>query len=131
MKLLIKFILLITTMTSLVANGEENPGSPLTIAVKIQIATKSVQSRVNILKIYKPKVFVGKPYKLFIVVDKDDMEFLEIDDVITGYRRRDLQQIHTDSSLDNPEELSEYIRWRLFLARTAAMLKYHQVHNAV
>jgi len=54
--------------------------------------------------------------------DWDD-DFLEVDDVITSYRRRDLNKIEHD------EGISEDVRWRLFLARQLALLKHREVHG--
>lgn len=55
--------------------------------------------------------------------DFDDNEESLIDfDIYVGYRRPD---VVTDFKLDD-NDLPEYIKWRLFLARQLALLKYRQ-----
>ena len=70
-------------------------------------------------KIQKPKIFSGKPQRpVFLIDDWEDI--IEVDDVITGYRREDLTKIvHQD-------EISDYVRWRLFLARQLALIAYKE-----
>ena len=128
----VKFILLITTMiamTSLPANGTETIGKPKVTVAQHPTAIRSVPVRVSVQRINKPKIFVGNPHKITLFADDRDDDFLEVDDIITAYRREDLQKIHTDITDDNPEGLSEYIQWRLFLARQLALMKYRQVHG--
>jgi len=131
MKHSVKFILLITIamMTSLTANGIEPIGKPKVIVVQPQIATQNGRVRVSVQRINKPKIFVGNPHKITIFAEDWYDDFLDVDDIITSYRREDLQKIHTDSTDNNPEGLSEYIQWRLFLARQLALMKYREVHG--
>jgi hypothetical protein len=127
----VKAILLIITiaMTSLAANGTETIGKPKVTVVQHQTATQSGRVRVSVQKIQKPKLFVGNPHKITVFADDWEDDFFEIDDIITAYRREDLQRIHTDTTQDNPEGLSEYIQWRLYLARQLALMKYREVHG--
>jgi len=127
----VKFILLIITiaMTSLAANGTETTGKPKVTVVQHLTATQNGRVRVSVQRINKPKIFQGNPHKITLFADDRDDDFLEIDDIITAYRREDLQKIHTDITDDNPDGLSEYIQWRLFLARQLALMKYRQVHG--
>ena len=121
MKLSIKFILLtMTILMSNLASGNESIGKPTAIVVQRQIATQSAQVRV---KIQKPKIFVGHPRKVIAVANGWDDDFLEIDDLITSYRRRDLNKI------EHEDGISDKIRWRLFLARQLALLKYRELHG--
>ena len=124
-------ILLIITiaMTSLTANGTETIGKPKVIVVQHLTATQSGRVRVSVQRINKPKVFVGNPHRITVFADDREDDFLEFDDIITTYRREDLQKIHTDVTPDNPEGLSDYIQWRLFLARQMALMKYREVHG--
>jgi hypothetical protein len=110
-------------MTSLAANGTEPIGNSKVTVVQRPTATRNVQVRANVLKIQKPKLFVGNPYKSLIRANDWDYDFIEVDDVITSYRRKDL------GKLTQSNDLSEYVRWRLFLARQLAMLKYKEVHS--
>jgi hypothetical protein len=116
-------------MTSLTANGIEPIGKPKVIVVQPQIATQNGRVRVSVQRINKPKIFVGNPHKITIFAEDWYDDFLDVDDIITSYRREDLQKIHTDSTDNNPEGLSEYIQWRLFLARQLALMKYREVHG--
>ena len=55
-------------------------------------------------------------------MDDNDDDVVQNDDLATGYRRRDLNKIKHDDGI------SEYVRWRLFLARQLAMMKYRELH---
>jgi hypothetical protein len=131
MKHSVNFILLTIAiaMTSLTANGIEPIGNSKVIVVQHQTATQKGRVRVSVQKIQKPKLFVGNPHKITVFADDWEDDFFEVDDIITTYRREDLQKIHTDVTADNPEGLSDYIQWRLFLARQVALMKYREVHS--
>jgi hypothetical protein len=116
-------------MTSLAANGTEPIGKPRVTVVQLQTATQNGRVRVSVQRINKPKIFQGNPHKITVFADDWEDDFFEVDDIITTYRREDLQKIHTDTTSDNPEGLSEYIQWRLFLARQMALMKYREVHG--
>ena len=128
----VKFILLITmmiAMTSLAANGIEPIGNPKVTVVQPLTATQKGRVRVSVQKIQKPKIFVGNPHKSTVFADDTDFNFLDVDDIITAYRREDLQKIKTDPTDKNPEGLSEEIQWRLFLARQLALIKHREIHG--
>jgi len=115
-------ILLITMMIltiSLAVNGKELYGKPTATVAQRLTAIRSVPVRVNVPKIQKPKLFVGNPHKNF-ATDWDG-DFLDVDDVITSYRRRDLNKI------EHEDGISDRIRWKLFLARQLALLKHKEV----
>ena len=117
MKHLVAFTALITVLMTSKANTKlKDPTLSVSVAQR-PIVTRSVQVRV---KIQKPKLFVGKPHKNFAT--DWDSDFLEVDDVITSYRRRDLNKV------EHEDGISDDIRWRLFLARQLALLKYKEVH---
>lgn len=91
----------------------------------IQTAMKKGPVRVNVIKLTKPKLFVGSPRQLN--ADEWDYNFLDIDDVITSYRREDLQKVRAVPTKDDPQgEITEDIRWKLFLARQAALIVHKQ-----
>ena len=123
MKRSVKSILLIITimMTSLAANGNTIYGKPTATVAQHLTVTRSVQVRVNVQKIQKPKLFVGNPHKVTLFANDRDDDFLEVDDVISSYRRRDLNKI------EHEDGISDRIRWRLFLARQLALLKHKEV----
>ena len=56
-------------------------------------------------------------------MDDSEDDVVQNDDLATGYRRRDLTRI------EHPDGISERVRWRLFLARQLAMLKYYEVNG--
>jgi hypothetical protein len=120
MKLSVKYTLLIMTilMTNL-ASGNQNIGKPTVIVALQQTATPNVQARAKHKKIVKSKVHRAIPFGM----DDSDDDFVQNDDVATGYRRRDLNKI------EHPDGISEYVRWRLFLARQLALLKYKEIHG--
>jgi len=131
MKHSVKVILLMITvaMTSLTANGTEPIGNIKVTVVQPPTAIQKGRVRVSVQKIQKPKLFVGNPYKITVFADDWSDDFFEFDDIITTYRREDLQKIHTDVTADNPEGLSDDIQWRLFLARQLALMKHREVHG--
>jgi len=93
-------------------------------------ATKKGPVLVKSLRLPKNKIFTGNPHKITLFADDKEYDIIEVDDIITSYRRRDLQRIQTDPTPDDPDGLiTEEIRWKLFLARTAAMIRYHQIHS--
>jgi hypothetical protein len=124
MKHLKVFILLITTLTlSTVANGNTQFGKPTVTVVQPLTATQKGRVRVSVQKIQKPKLFTGKPHRITVFADDWDCDFLDVDDVITSYRREDLNKI------EHEDGISEKVRWQLFLARQLALLKYKEVHG--
>ena len=78
-------------------------------------------------RIPKPKLFRSNPHRLghFALIDDQDDIFIDDDNLVTGYRRRDLGKI--DQRKIAP--LPDHIRWRLFLARQLALLKYKEIHG--
>lgn len=107
-------------MKPMLANGNELYGKPTFIVAQPKTVIR--KGPVLVKKIQKPKIFSGKPQRPIFLIDDWEDE-IEIDDVITSYRREDLNK------LGHIEELPENIRWRLFLARTAALLKHQEIHG--
>lgn len=71
----------------------------------------------------KPKLFRSNPLrKNLIARGSDPIYTIDDEDYLSGYRRRDLQKIHTVDNDGDSLGISDRIRWRLFLARTAAVL---------
>jgi hypothetical protein len=110
-------------MTSLTANGTEPIGNTKVTVAQLPTATQKGRARVSVQKIQKPKLFTGKPHRITVFADDWDCDFLDVDDVITSYRREDLNKI------EHEDGISEKVRWRLFLARQLALLKYKEVHG--
>ena len=120
MKLSVRYTLLIMTvlMTNL-ASGNKNTGKPTAIVAQVQTATPNAQGHVKHRRIVKSKV---QRVRLFGLDDNDD-DVVQNDDLATGYRRRDLTKI------EHEDGISEYVRWRLFLARQLAMMKYREINS--
>jgi hypothetical protein len=126
MKHLVVFTALITALTISQAKMNLNLSSPekySAIVVQHRTATRNALVRVNVLKIQKPKIFTGNPHKINLFADDREYDIIEVDDVITSYRRKDLNK------LEHEDSISDRVRWRLFLARQLAMLKYKEVHS--
>ena len=117
MKLSVSLTLLTATvLISSLANGRENT----TISVaRHPTATLSVPAHAKHKRVVKSKVQRAIPFGL----DDDDDDVVQNDDLATGYRRKDLYKI------EHPDGISERVRWRLFLARQLAMLKYYEVNG--
>jgi hypothetical protein len=118
MKRLVVFTALTTILTISQASTKLSDPTLSASAAQRPTVTRNAQARV---KIQKPKLFVGNPHKIF-ATDWDG-DFLDVDDVITSYRRRDLTKV------EHEDGIGDRVRWRLFLARQLAMLKYREVHG--
>ena len=120
MKLSVKYTLLIMTilMTNL-ASGNQNIGKPTAIVVQVQTVTPSAQGHVKHKRVVKSKVQRAQPFGL----DDSDDDIVQNNDLATGYRRRDLNKI------EHEDGISEYVRWRLFLARQLALMKYREING--
>ena len=67
------------------------------------------------------KLLRSNPYrKAFLLNNKDDTTVIDDDNVYVGYRR---PQIVADTF---DVDISDTIKWRLFLARQLALLKYDE-----
>jgi hypothetical protein len=104
-------------MTNL-ASGNESIGKPTVTVVQAQTVTQSAPAHVKHRRIVKSKVQRVQPFGM----DDNDDDVVQNDDLATGYRRRDLTKI------EHPDGISERVRWRLFLARQLAMMKYRELH---
>ena len=101
-------------------------GTQKVTVLPAKTAIRNVPGRVNSPpRIPKFKVLRANPHKVVHrIIDDSDDDFMDDDSVITSYRRRDLQKVPEPK--DNNDELSENVRWRLFLARQMAMMKYKE-----
>ena len=122
MRHLVVFTALITTvvMTSLASTRSNASVS----AVQPQTVTQKGPALVR-ARIPKPKLFRTNPHRKahFLLIDDNTDVFVQDEDLATGYRRRDLNKI------EHEDGISEYVRWRLFLARQLALLKYREIHG--
>jgi hypothetical protein len=109
-------------MTSLANTTSSEPTRTAYVAQHPTVIPKGPVLAKN--RIPKPKLFRSNPHRKthFLLIDDNDDVFVQDDDLSTGYRRRDLNKI------EHEDGISDKIRWRLFLARQLALLKYRQLH---
>ena len=117
--ILIAIIMTTTSQASMSQSGNELYGNPILTVTQPKTATLSAPVRAKTKKIIKTKV---QRYIPFSADDSDEL-FVQEEDLATGYRRRDLNKIEHD------EGISDKVRWRLFLARQLALLKYREIHG--
>jgi hypothetical protein len=80
--------------------------------------------------IKKPKLLRSNPYKLIAIktwgIDPNLILF-EDEDILVNSRRIVL---NIETSLKEDEELTDYVKLRLFLAREIAMSKYREIYQS-
>ena len=114
--ILIATLMMTSSQASMNQNGNEAFGKNTAIATQPRTATPNAQARVKNKKVIKLRTYRVMPHG---VDDNDD--FFQTEDIATGYRRRDLNKI------EHKDDISERVRWRLFLARQLALLKHKEV----
>lgn len=78
-------------------------------------------------KIPKFKIFRSNPLRKSLILEgQDPYDTVDDEDFITNNSRQGVQKRTT---YRDDEELPEHIRWRLFLARQLALLKYKEIHG--
>jgi hypothetical protein len=76
------------------------------------------------LRIPKPKLLRSNPLrKSLILGGSDPSNVIDDEDIITSYRRRDLNKFKT---FDPEDEVSDYVLVRLAVARAKAMEAYRK-----
>jgi len=79
---------------------------------------------VSQLRIPKPKLLRSNPLrKSLIIGGEDPANVIDDEDLITGYRRRDLDKSKT---IQPEDDLSDYVLVRLAVARARAMAAYRK-----
>lgn len=114
-------LMITTSQASMLANGNALYGSRTVTETQHRIAIRNVPVYVSIPRIPKFKVLRGNPHLFshFLLDDSDD-DAVDDEGIMTPYRRRDLAKI------EHPDDLSHTVKWRLFLARQLALLKYRE-----
>lgn len=130
LSMLIAMLIITSSQANTLVNKNDYSGRTTIIEAPRRTVTPKGSGHVSSIRIPKPKLFVGNPHKASLFAENNDDDFLEVDDIITAYRRRDLHTVKTESTPDNPEGLSDRVRWRLFLARQLAMLRYYEIHGS-
>lgn len=118
--ILIALLMIGTSQASMSQSGSVSYGHHMSTAAQPKTVIR--KGPVLVRKIVKLKIFSGKP-QLILINANDWDDTIEVDDVITGYRREDLNKI------EHEDGISEQVRWRLFLARQLALLKYKEIHG--
>jgi hypothetical protein len=81
------------------------------------------------LTIKKPKLLRSNPYRLIAIrtwgLDPNKV-LIDDEDILVNSRRIILK---IETSLTNDEELTDYLKLRLFLAREIAMSKYREIYQ--
>lgn len=127
MKRLASVLVVILTSISPVSTSLAAPTTVIVAQPKIAIQN----ARGPVKRIPKPKLFRSNPYRLshFALIDDQDDIFIGDDDLATSYRRRDLTKVLNKPTPDDPEGIiTDDVRWKLFLIRQLALLKYREVH---
>ncbi len=130
--ILTAMIMIGTSLASMPVSGNAPFGNPTITESRVKTATQKGPALVKLTRIPKPKVFRSNPYRLSTLLNATDTDDIDIDDEskITSYRKRDFGKLKSDPTPEDPEgDITEEIRWKLFLARTAAMIKYNQIHS--
>lgn len=85
-------------------------------------------AKVHLPRIKKPKLLRSNPirFSLLNLQDSNDDIVIGDEDLYVGYRR---PEVVKDSLQVDDDELPEHIRWKLFLARQVALLKYKEAHS--
>lgn len=109
-------------LVSMPASGKTDVGVKPVLETQHQTVIQNGRVLAKLPRIPKPKIFRSNPYRLSVLLKAEDDNDIDIDDEskITGYRKRDLNKI------EHKDGISPYARWRLFLARQLALLKYRE-----
>ena len=113
----------ILTVTSSQASMSLSVTPTQTTKSPAQTAIKKDQALVKSPRVPKPKLFRSNPHRAahYRNLDDNDDFFIQDEDIATAPRRRDVQK-----QLD-PDEVSDYIAWRLKRARELAMARYREL----
>ena len=91
--------------------------------------TQKVKLSQQKLTIKKPKLLRSNPYRLIAIrtwgLDPNNV-LIGDEDILVNSRRIILQ---IETSLINDEELTDYVKLRLFLSREMAMSKYREIYQ--
>ena len=75
------------------------------------------------LKVPKPKLFRSNPLRKTLILNgSDPNNTIDDEDIVVSHRRPEVKA--RKPTLD--DDLSDYVKWRLFLARTLAVMRAKQ-----
>lgn len=121
MKRYVPAITVITiSLASMMSIAKNHTQSSMPTDVRRPIATRNVPVLVSATKISKFKLLRSNPHRLSHKLQDWEYDTIDDDAIISPYRRKDLHQ------LKHPDDISDKVRWRLFLARQAALLIHKQ-----
>jgi hypothetical protein len=82
------------------------------------------------LKIKKPKLLRSNPLRKSLIISGSDPDTtVDDEDIYVSYRRPEVPEFKP--IFDDDEELSDYVKTRLFIARALAMKKYYETQGTV
>jgi hypothetical protein len=104
--------------------------SLLTLKVPLQPLAHQLQQPQQKLRIKKPKLLRSNPLRLSSIVlnGSDPACTIDDEDIYVAYRRPDVPKFKPIID-DDDEELSDYVKTRLLVARMLAMKKYHEHYS--
>ena len=108
-----------TSLVSMSQSATDSNKKPLVSVAQRPTVIPNVQARVKYKETVKAKTQRAVPFN----ADDSDDDYAQSEDIATGYRRRDLTKI------EHEDGISERVRWKLFLARQLALLKYRELHG--
>ena len=117
------------SQASMGSNAAQAPLPATTTGSPAKTVTKKGPAHANSLipRVPKPKLFRSNPLrKSLILSGSNPYETVDDEDYIANLPRRQLE-IKKIKQAD--DDLSDYIKFRLFLARQLALLKYQEVHG--
>ena len=125
-----KLVLALIASLGVASASAQAPAAPVAAPAKKEEMKQSllikVQQHLHPLRqtIRKPKLLRSNPSRLSLLINGDDFGFF-IDDegILSGYR---LPKNSKLDELTENDDLSDYVRLRLFIARELAMKKYKE-----
>ena len=118
-------IVLFCLTLSLTSMSMNTSAQDILTNVSKQGVIRKEQNPVNtsILKVPKPKLFRSNPLRKTLILNgSDPNNTIDDEDIVASHRRPEVKA--RKPNLD--DDLSDYVKWRLFLARTLAVMRAKQ-----
>ena len=118
-------IVLFCLTLSLISMSMNTSAQDILTNVSKQGVIRKEQNPVNTstLKVPKPKLFRSNPLRKTLILNgSDPNNTIDDEDIVVSHRRPEVKA--RKPTLD--DDLSDYVKWRLFLARTLAVMRAKQ-----
>ena len=118
-------IVLFCLTLSLTSMSMNTSAQDILTNVSKQGVIRKEQNPVNTstLKVPKPKLFRSNPLRKTLILNgSDPNNTIDDEDIVASHRRPEVKA--RKPNLD--DDLSDYVKWRLFLARTLAVMRAKQ-----